>query len=142
VSDTAAKRSEVKKVEPKKVFKVTLIVNGSNSTILRPGLPTIFDSTIKAVAWIKENGFEAKDINIVGDKPGYWETYYPSPVVESVLVEKLAEVLEAPSTEKTATVPESVPETITVTTVNLSQGTVVQEQVKDVFEGIPVTPVS
>jgi hypothetical protein len=94
------KPAEVKKpVEVKKVYKVTLIVDGHSSTIVRPNLPTIFDKTTSAVVWLKDNGFKAEDINVIGTKPECWEEFYPAPVkpAEPTAVEKIAEVLDKPS---------------------------------------------
>lgn len=122
------------KVVPKKVYKISIKYHSDGkSMILRKDLSALIDTTDKSLAWLKAHDFKAEDIEIIGDKPYGWDLYYPAPVVEPdpVLVEKLAEVLAAPPTD-----------TIAVTTVNLDSGTVIQEQVGDVFEGLPVAPVA
>ena len=126
------------KVAPKKVYKISIRFgsSGGTSMIIRNDLPSLIDNTEKSVAWLKANDFKEADIEIIGNKPECWETYYPAPVVEPTpLVEKVSEVLAGTPTQAPA-------DTMAVTTANLDSGTIVQEQVKDVFEGIPVAPVA
>jgi hypothetical protein len=126
VNKPAAKTAE--KVIPKKVFKISIeFYPGGKAKIHRKDLSALIDTTEFSVAWLKAHDFKEEDIELIGDKPDCWETSYPAPVVKlAPLAEKIEEALSAPPAD-----------TITVTTVNLDSGNIVQEQVKDVFEGIP-----
>ena len=84
------------KVAPKKVYKISIQFNYSDgkSRIYRKDLPDLIDLTVSSVAWLKAHDFKMEDIEIIGDKPECWETYYPAPVVEpaATLTEIVSEV--------------------------------------------------
>jgi len=79
MSKAEEKKAEEKKAEKAK-FKVRLRINsGGSSTIFRgEGLPYIDDKTEKAVQWLFDKGYKAEEIEIIGEKPGIWDTVYPS----------------------------------------------------------------
>jgi hypothetical protein len=87
---------KIEKPVVKKVFKVRLEVTEGHATIIRPNMPMIYDSPENAAAWISANGFKAEDIEVIGDKPSNWNTFYPAPVIEAApVVEQVATVFEA-----------------------------------------------
>lgn len=121
------------KVPPKKVYEIRIqFYLDGKAMIVRKDLPSLIDTDANSVSWLESHNYRPENIEIIGTKPDCWVDYYPAPVVEPT-PSPVAEV---------APMAEPVPETIAVTTVNLDTGTVVEERVKDVFEGIPVAPVT
>jgi len=87
-----------KVVETKRVYKVTLKIDGSSTaTIYRPGMPFFIDTVEKCVAWLAGNEFEEEDIELIGSSPECWEKYYPKEL--PTLEETIAVAAATPSTE-------------------------------------------
>jgi len=102
MNKTVSKTTE--KAAPKKVYKISIeFYPGFTAKITRKDLPQLIDTTDKSISWLEVHDFKAEDIELIGDKPDCWETYYPAPapivepapVVEPPLAEKIAEVLDA-----------------------------------------------
>ena len=95
------KKPTEKKAAPKKVYPISIeFYTDGKSKIIRKDLPMLIDKTDKSIAWLKANNFKEGDIEIIGNKPDCWETYYPAPVVEPApMVEKVAEVLDGTTTQ-------------------------------------------
>lgn len=72
------------KVEVKSDIKVTIKVHSQESaTIYRgEGLPFITDKTVNSVTWLKDKGYEEKEIEIIGEKPATWDATFNPPKVE------------------------------------------------------------
>jgi hypothetical protein len=86
------------KVTPKRVYKISIeFYPGGTSRIIRKDLSQLIDKTPESVAWLKAHDFKEEDIELIGDKPDCWETYYPVPVVEP------APVVPAPVAESVVT---------------------------------------
>lgn len=140
MSSPVSKKPEEKKVV-KKVYKIGIrFYDEGSAMIIRKDLPALIDKTDNSVRWLYDHGYQEADIEIVGIKPDCWGDFYPTitdPMIivksEPTLVEKITGWV--PVLDGTAKGPA---DTITITTVNLGTGTVVQEQVKDIFDGIPV----
>jgi ABC-type sugar transport system substrate-binding protein len=79
-----------KNKEVKPVSKVRLRVHSQESaTIIRnEGLPMITDRTEKTVTWLAANGFQAGEIEILGEKPSNWDEVFPPATVEELLTQK------------------------------------------------------
>jgi hypothetical protein len=100
--DKIMSKKATEKVAPKKVFKISILFYSDDTArIIRKDLPALIDKTEKSVEWLETHDFKEEDIEIIGDKPDCWKTYYPTPVsapvVEPIpLVEKITDVLDAP----------------------------------------------
>jgi len=61
---------------PVKTTKVKIKFQDLSATIIRDNLPTILDASENAVKWLAKN-YKPEEIEIVGNKPAYWDTYFP-----------------------------------------------------------------
>lgn len=74
--------------EEKKQYEVRVKFDGSaTATIYKPGLPLVIDKVeevVKALTHLAEES----NIEVIGEKPACWETYFPKsePTIESVTV--------------------------------------------------------
>lgn len=64
-------------------FKVQLKVHSQeSSTIIRKErLPMITDKTVNAVKWLADKGFQASEVEIIGEKPATWDEVFVPAVV-------------------------------------------------------------
>lgn len=88
------------KVEVKSDIKVTIKVHSQESaTIYRgEGLPFITDKTVNSVTWLKDKGYEEKEIEIIGEKPATWDAIFNPPKAEEPAVITEPESKEEPAT--------------------------------------------
>lgn len=92
------------KVEPKKVYKISLHVKSRGSSIIYRGdnLPFICDKTDNAVKWLVDKGYKEEDIELVGEKPSIWDSIFsppppPQPVIAPEPVATHAAPISAPA---------------------------------------------
>jgi hypothetical protein len=74
----------VKTETPKSKFKakVEFQMNGNTATVYRPEMPFIVDRTEKVAPWLKNQGFKAEEIEIIGEKPAGWDEMFINPILE------------------------------------------------------------
>ena len=77
------KKTDAKKEEPKVKKPVSIHIKGASSIIYRVGLPFIMDKTENAVKWLADKGYKEKDIELVGEKPASWDSFF-SPVAQDI----------------------------------------------------------
>ena len=78
-----ANKAEV--VKPVSKIRIKSFPDGTSTIYRNDGLPTITDKSVSALCWIKSNGFNEADIEVIGDKPDCWETVFAAPeIVEAV----------------------------------------------------------
>jgi hypothetical protein len=98
---TTPKKPSSDKKEPIIVRKDNTFQSFADGTsrIYRKDLPALIDKTDKLISWLVANGYKAKDIDIVGEKPASWDKAFGIEVVpaETPIAEKLSEVLNTPA---------------------------------------------
>lgn len=59
--------------------KIKIVFDSSaTATIYRKDLPIIIDKKENVAPWLKNQTFE--DIEVIGEKPENWDTFFPAPV--------------------------------------------------------------
>ena len=85
----ATKAAAPKKEEIVKKTKVAIRFYTDSATIFRgENLPFFSDRIETSIDWLVKNGFKVEEIEVIGDKPEYWnKTFAPDPVPEEVAPE-------------------------------------------------------
>jgi hypothetical protein len=83
-----------KKVEEvKKEYKIRVRFDGSRTaTIYYPGMPFVIDIVDNVLN--KISSYKEDDIEVIGEKPANWETWFPAPIQETPVVEIVSEVID------------------------------------------------